>query len=165
MLSEATIELGEKLGQKFRPQKKLVPTLYDKDGYICHSSNLKFYVEQGLVLKKIHRVLAFTQTAWLEPFIRLNAERRKSSINAFSKDFYKLMSNAVSTYLLTYLLTYSNYFAFDTRIILPDAKYIQAHASLCSILRHLSNGIIIISVFFDRDNNKVDSMLSPSIEY
>ena len=30
MLSEATIELGEKLGQKFRPQKKLVPTLYDK---------------------------------------------------------------------------------------------------------------------------------------
>ena len=72
-------------------------------------------------LEKIHRVLAFTQTAWLEPFIRLNAERRKSSINAFSKDFYKLMSNAASTYLLTYLLTNSNYFAFDTEIILPDA--------------------------------------------
>ena len=99
ILSDVTIELGEKHGQKFRPQKKLAPTLENKEKYICHSSNLKFYIEQGLVLTKIHKVLSFTQSAWLAPYINFNTERRKLAVNSFTKDFYKLMSNAVSTYL------------------------------------------------------------------
>ena len=100
ILSDVTIELGEKHGQKFRPQKKLAPTLKNKEKYICHSSNLKFYIEQGLVLTKIHKILSFTQSAWLAPYINFNTERRKLAVNSFTKDFYKLMSNAVSTYLL-----------------------------------------------------------------
>ena len=55
ILSDVTIQLGEKHGQKFQPQKKLAPTLENKKEYICHSSNLKFYIEQGLVLKKYTR--------------------------------------------------------------------------------------------------------------
>ena len=94
ILSDVTIELGEKHGQKFRRQKKLAPTLENEEKYICHSSNLKFYIQQGLVLTIIHKVLS------LAPYINFNTERRKLAVNSFTKDFYKLMSKAVSTYLL-----------------------------------------------------------------
>jgi len=56
-------------GKLPRPSKKLVPNLLDKIKYVVHSSNLKYYVEQGLVVTKIHRILSFTQRAWLKPYI------------------------------------------------------------------------------------------------
>ena len=99
ILSDVTIELGEKHGQKFRPQKKFATTLENKEKYICHSSNLKFYIEHGLVLTKIHKVFSYMQSTWLAPYINFKTERRKMAVNSFTKDFYKLMSNKVCTYL------------------------------------------------------------------
>ena len=74
---------------------KLAPNLFDKEDYITHYRNLKFYVEQGLVVKKIHKVLAFTQESWLEGYINYNTIMRAASSSSFAKDFYKLMNNAV----------------------------------------------------------------------
>jgi hypothetical protein len=76
-------------------QAKLVPNLYDKTKYITHIKNLKYYLEKGLVLKKIHRVLEFNQTNWLSKYINFNTDQRKLSKNEFEKDLYKLMNNAV----------------------------------------------------------------------
>ena len=51
--------------------KKLIPNLYNKTNYVVHYRNIQFYIEQGLVLKKIHKVLSFTQRRWLKPWIDL----------------------------------------------------------------------------------------------
>ena len=46
-------------------------------------------------LTKVHRVLAFTQENWMEPFIHFNTEKRKKAKSNFEKDFFKLMNNSV----------------------------------------------------------------------
>ena len=55
---------------------KLVPNFYDKERYVCHIKNLKYYIEKGLVVKKIHRVLQFKQSDWLKKYIDFNTTER-----------------------------------------------------------------------------------------
>ena len=74
--------------------KKLVPNLNNKRNYILHYRNLKFYLEQGLQLKSIHRVLAFKQSPWLSEYIDFNTHRRSLAENEFEKNFFKLMNNS-----------------------------------------------------------------------
>ena len=74
--------------------EKLVLTLKHKRNYILHHSNLKQYLELGLELKKVHRVLQFNQSRWLKKYIDLNTHFRQQANNKFEKDLYKLMNNA-----------------------------------------------------------------------
>lgn len=75
--------------------KKLLLTLNDKTNYVIHYKMLKFVLEQGLILKKIHRVIQFKQTQWLKSFIELNTEQRQKATNDFEKNFFKLMVNSI----------------------------------------------------------------------
>ena len=55
---------------------KLVWNLYDKKNYVVHIRSLKQALD-GLILKKVHRVIQFNQEAWLKPYIDTNTELRK----------------------------------------------------------------------------------------
>jgi len=46
-----------------KPTEKLVPNLQNKTKYVVHYVNLKLYLDLGMKLKRIHRVLEFTQEA------------------------------------------------------------------------------------------------------
>ena len=56
---------------------------------------MKQYLEEGMILKKVHRGIKFKQSPWMEPYIRKNTDLRKDAKNAFEKDFFKLMNNSV----------------------------------------------------------------------
>ena len=80
---------------KKKPATRLAPNLRDKKNYVVHGRNLKFYLDQGMVLREIHRVLTFKQSAWLKRYIDFNTQMRSTSSSDFAKDFYKLMNNSV----------------------------------------------------------------------
>lgn len=75
--------------------EKLCGTFTDKTDYIVHIKNLKFYLEQGLELVSIKRVVKFEQKAWLKEWIDMNTTFRTNAKNEFEKDYFKLMNNAV----------------------------------------------------------------------
>jgi hypothetical protein len=74
---------------------KLVPNLMAKSHYVVHYLNLRFYMEHGLRLVQVHRVLRFTQSRWLKPYIDLNTSLRAAAKNEFEKEFFKLMNNSI----------------------------------------------------------------------
>ena len=74
---------------------KLVPNLMPKRHYICDYLNLKFYLEHGLRLVKIHRVIRYNQSRWLAPYIKKNQDLRMKAANDFEKEFFKLMNNSI----------------------------------------------------------------------
>ena len=77
------------------PKNKLIATIQDKNKYIVCISTLKQALNHGLRLKKVHRVIEFTHSAWLKPYIDKNTALRKIAKNEFEKDFFKLMNNSV----------------------------------------------------------------------
>ena len=66
-------------------KKKLLTTLEDKENYIVHISALKQALDHGLKLKKVHRVIKFTQKAWMKPYIMKNTEKRMNAKSNFEK--------------------------------------------------------------------------------
>ena len=80
---------------KFEKVKKLFTNLHDKTEYVIRIRNLKQALNQGLILKKVHRVVKFSQKAWLKPYIDMNINLRQKAKSNFEKDFFKLMNNAV----------------------------------------------------------------------
>ena len=74
---------------------KLIFSFLPKRPYVVHYKNLRQYLQEGMILKKIHRGIKFYQSPWMEPYIRKNTDLRKLANNAFEKDFFKLMNNSV----------------------------------------------------------------------
>ena len=79
-----------------KPTMKLLGTLTDKTKYLVHSRMLKFYIEQGIVVTKVHRVAEFQQRQWLKPYIDGNTRKRAAcGKNKFLRDLYKLLNNSM----------------------------------------------------------------------
>ena len=74
---------------------KLVPNLMPKYNYVVPYRNLQYYLSQELILKKVHKILKFEQSAWMKPYIDFNTQERKEATNEADKNVFKLLNNAV----------------------------------------------------------------------
>jgi len=78
----------------WKPSKKLVPNLFDKQNYVAHYRNLQLYKGHGLIITKIHRILSFDQGPWLKAWIDYCNEQRRAARSDFASDLAKLQANA-----------------------------------------------------------------------
>ena len=92
MLSKYCSDIANKYGVKVGGVKNLVPNLQDKVKYVAHYRNLQYYLSLGMKLIKIHRVLKFKQSNWLEEYIQFNTEKKKQSTDEFHKAIELLMN-------------------------------------------------------------------------
>ena len=74
--------------------KKLICDWSDKKNYLIHYRMLKFYIRHGMIIDKVHNIISFKQSRWLEKYINFNTQKRNKAKNDFEKDFYKLLNNA-----------------------------------------------------------------------
>ena len=95
-ISEQQVEIARSYGiTRSCTTTKLMPNLMNKRYYFCDYLLLKFYIEHGLILKKVHRVVRFKQSKWLKEYIELNTKLRKESKQEHEKDLFKLLNNAI----------------------------------------------------------------------
>ena len=119
MLSECQKEIYKSYHENKEPKdeqtKKLILNVMDKSNYVLHINILKFYLKQGLKLKKVNRVISFKQKQWLTPWIDFNTEKRKQATSDFEKDKYKLMNNAVYGKTMENVREHINFELVDTQ--------------------------------------------------
>ena len=86
-------------------QRKLVPNLRDTVKYVVHYRNLELYLQLGLVVTKVHRVLTFKQPAWLKADIDFNTRQRSLAgdelMNSVFGKTQENLRNRVSVELIT----------------------------------------------------------------
>ena len=80
--------------KNYTKSKKLKCDWTDKKKYLIHYRMLKFYVRHGMIVEKIHEIISFKQSRWLEKYISFNTQKRNKAKNDFEKDFFKLPVNA-----------------------------------------------------------------------
>ena len=66
----------------------------DKKIYSIHYRMLKICVRHGMEVVKVHTVISFKKSKWLEKDISFNTQKRNNAKNDFEKDFYNFLNNA-----------------------------------------------------------------------
>ena len=87
---------------------KLVPNLQNKSNYVVYIDLLNYYISQGLIVTKVHRVISFHREAWLKPYIDFNTIQRQNAKNDFEKQYFKDMNNSFYGKTLANVLGYTD---------------------------------------------------------
>jgi hypothetical protein len=74
--------------------KKLMGTFHPKKRYTADFRLLKFWIERGVTIDAIHRVVRSRQSDIVSEFVKHNIERRGKTEDPTLKELYKLMNNA-----------------------------------------------------------------------
>ena len=61
--------------KSYTKSKKLLCDWTEKKNYLIPYRMLKFYVRYGIVVDKIHEVISFKRSNWLEKYIKFSTQK------------------------------------------------------------------------------------------
>ena len=103
---------------------------------------LKQALNNGLKLKKVHRVIKFRQKAWLKPYIDMSAKLRKETKSEFEKDFFKLMNNFVFGKTMENVIKHR-----DIKLVTVEEKRIKLVSETnYHTTKHFSDNLLVIEM-------------------
>ena len=70
--------------------KKLITSFEDEENYGVNYRLLKLYIQLGIQITKINRVLEYNQDNYMKPYIMLNTEMRTKATTEFEKGFLQI---------------------------------------------------------------------------
>ena len=73
--------------------KKLICDWSDKKNYFILYRMLKLYVRHGLIVDKVHEIISFKQSKWLEKYIGFDTQKRNQAVKDFERNFLKVLNN------------------------------------------------------------------------
>ena len=82
-------------GEKMSEFTGLVCTLYDKEKYNVHWRVLRFYLQHGVIVRKVWFGVMFDEGDYLAGYIRKNIEIRNTRKDELGKTLYKLLGNSI----------------------------------------------------------------------
>ena len=183
MLSEYELKITDLCNILIGNVKKLVPNLFGKENYMLHYENLKLYLKLWLKLKKVHRVLQFSQSQWLKRYefktrkrieaetnndkdgkglckLRNNAIYGKTMENLKNRINVKLVNNEKDFLKCTWKLSYMSHKIFDNNLVA-----IRKSKLALKLSKPAYTGIFILGLgkvlmyefYYDYINNKYDN--------
>ena len=81
-----TFTMPEKM--KIKKCHKLACNLFDKNKYIAHTKTLKQALNLRLILKKVHRIIKFSQKPWLKTYIDMSTKLKTEAKHDFEKRLF-----------------------------------------------------------------------------
>jgi len=104
----AQLALLQTEGSKNYKDTKLMSTFHDRLGYVLHIKNLKLYLELGLELKRVHRILKFRQDYVLKSYVEMTTAARKTSTSTFESNLFKKLVSSSNEVFSRGFYTYEN---------------------------------------------------------
>ena len=95
LLSEEQRDILDSYTQVHTATPKLIPNFFNKTNQLVHYRNLKFYLEHGLVLTKVHKAIRFNQSKCLKHYVQTNTELRAKSSDPVEVKLRKDMNNSI----------------------------------------------------------------------
>jgi len=130
--------------------KKLLLTHEPKVNYVIHARLLQLYLELGVEVTKVHRVVTFKQAPIFANYINYNTEMRAASNCEFVRNFYKLKSNSLYGKTVENLMKRLNLRLCNT------AKKLVTYASKAQFRRSTKIANDLVSVVLGKEEIELD---------
>jgi hypothetical protein len=76
-------------------EKKLTATFNKREKVVLHALNLQLYVQLGMEIVEVFRVISFKQSPYMKKWVDFCTEQRAAATNAFQISYWKLVVNCV----------------------------------------------------------------------